>query len=39
MLLIKTPDETAEEKNRRADYILALEPPQLPSSDLSWKTP
>jgi outer membrane protein OmpA-like peptidoglycan-associated protein len=39
MLLVKTPDETAEEKNRRADYILALEPPQLPSSDLSWKTP
>jgi outer membrane protein OmpA-like peptidoglycan-associated protein len=39
MLLVKTPDETAEERNRRVDYILALEPPPLPSSELSWKTP
>lgn len=39
MLLVKTADETAEERNRRVDYILALEPPALPSSELSWKTP
>jgi outer membrane protein OmpA-like peptidoglycan-associated protein len=39
MPLVKTPDETPEEKNRRVDYILALEPPTLPSSELSWKTP
>ncbi len=36
MLLVKTPDETAEEKNRRVDYILALDPPPL-SGELSWK--
>jgi outer membrane protein OmpA-like peptidoglycan-associated protein len=39
MLLVKTADETAEPRNRRVDYILALEPPTLPSAELSWKTP
>lgn len=28
-LLVKTPDETAEAKNRRVDYVLAVEPPRL----------
>jgi outer membrane protein OmpA-like peptidoglycan-associated protein len=36
MLLVKTADETPEEKNRRVDYILALDPPPL-ANDLSWK--
>jgi len=39
MPLVKTADEVDEERNRRVDYILALEPPALPSSDLSWKAP
>lgn len=38
MLLVKTEDEVAEQKNRRVDYILSLEPPPLPG-ELSWKTP
>lgn len=37
--LVKTADEVDEPKNRRADYILALEPPRLASGELSWKTP
>ena len=36
--LVKTADEVDEPRNRRVDYILALEPPGLPA-DLSWKTP
>ena len=39
MLLVKTDDEVDEPRNRRVDYILALEPPTLPAADLSWKTP
>jgi outer membrane protein OmpA-like peptidoglycan-associated protein len=35
--LVKTPDETDESRNRRADYILALEPPPLPAGEFSWK--
>lgn len=37
--LVKTPDETAEPKNRRVDYILSLEPPRLPQGSVafSWK--
>jgi outer membrane protein OmpA-like peptidoglycan-associated protein len=36
--LVKTGDEVAEPRNRRVDYILALEPPKLPSGgDFSWK--
>jgi outer membrane protein OmpA-like peptidoglycan-associated protein len=37
-LLVKTADEVDEPKNRRVDYILALEPPAL-AGDKSWKTP
>jgi outer membrane protein OmpA-like peptidoglycan-associated protein len=37
VLLVKTPDETDEARNRRADYILALDPPPLPSGEFSWK--
>jgi outer membrane protein OmpA-like peptidoglycan-associated protein len=37
--LVKTPDETDEPRNRRVDYILALEPPALPSAEFSWKSP
>jgi len=39
MPLVKTPDETDEPKNRRVDYILALDPPPLPSGEFSWKSP
>jgi outer membrane protein OmpA-like peptidoglycan-associated protein len=37
--LVKTGDEVDEPRNRRVDYILALEPPALPSGDFSWKSP
>jgi outer membrane protein OmpA-like peptidoglycan-associated protein len=36
-LLVKTADEVDEPRNRRVDYILALEPPALPFGE--WKTP
>ena len=38
--LVKTADETDEPRNRRVDYILALEPPKLPTgtTTLSWKS-
>lgn len=37
--LVKTGDEVDEPKNRRVDYLLALEPPALPSSgNFSWKS-
>jgi outer membrane protein OmpA-like peptidoglycan-associated protein len=37
--LVKTPDETAEPKNRRIDYFLSFDPPALPSGSVSfsWK--
>ena len=37
--LVKTADEVDEPKNRRVDYILALEPPKLPAGPaaFSWK--
>ncbi|MFO0756624.1 MAG: OmpA family protein [Byssovorax sp.] len=35
--LVKTADEVDEPKNRRADYILALEPPRGKNGDLAWK--
>jgi outer membrane protein OmpA-like peptidoglycan-associated protein len=35
--LVKTADEVDEPKNRRVDYILSVEPPRLPRTDLSWK--
>jgi outer membrane protein OmpA-like peptidoglycan-associated protein len=38
-LLVKTPDEVDEARNRRVDYILALDAPALPGADLSWKSP
>jgi outer membrane protein OmpA-like peptidoglycan-associated protein len=34
--LVKTGDEVDEPRNRRADYILALDPPKLPAQS-SWK--
>ena len=37
-LLVKTADQVDEPRNRRVDYILALEPPRL-GGDLAWKTP
>jgi OmpA family len=37
--LVKTADQVDEPRNRRVDYILSLEPPALPSGELSWKTP
>jgi hypothetical protein len=36
-LLVKTADEVDEPRNRRVDYILALEPPALPFGE--WKSP
>lgn len=36
--LVKTADEVDEPKNRRADYILALEPPRLASGEIAWKS-
>jgi outer membrane protein OmpA-like peptidoglycan-associated protein len=38
-LLVKTGDQVDEPRNRRVDYILALEPPPLPSGEFSWKQP
>lgn len=35
--LVKTADEVDEPKNRRVDYILALEPPAAKSGAVSWK--
>ena len=37
--VVKTPDETDEARNRRVDYILALEPPALPAAEFGWKAP
>jgi outer membrane protein OmpA-like peptidoglycan-associated protein len=37
-LLVKTADQVDEPRNRRVDYILALEPPKL-GADLAWRTP
>jgi len=34
--LVKTGDEVAEVRNRRVDYILALEPPRLPSGPVQF---
>jgi outer membrane protein OmpA-like peptidoglycan-associated protein len=39
MLLVKTPDQVDEPRNRRVDYILALEPPRLGGADVAWKVP
>ena len=38
--LVKTPDETAEPRNRRIDYFLSFDPPGLPSGTVSfsWKS-
>jgi outer membrane protein OmpA-like peptidoglycan-associated protein len=37
--LVKTPDETAEPRNRRIDYFLSFDPPALPTGSVafSWK--
>lgn len=34
--IVKTGDEVAEARNRRVDYILALEPPRLPSGSVQF---
>ena len=39
MPIVKTADEVDEPRNRRADYILALEPPRLSSGEIAWKSP
>ncbi|NUQ78780.1 MAG: OmpA family protein [Polyangiaceae bacterium] len=38
-LLVKTADEVDEPRNRRVDYILAIEPPRLPAGagGFGWK--
>jgi outer membrane protein OmpA-like peptidoglycan-associated protein len=36
--LVKTADEVDEARNRRAQYILSLEPPRLPSGEIAWKS-
>ena len=38
-LRVQTPDETDEVRNRRADYILADDPPQLKASGFkpAWR--
>lgn len=35
-LLVKTADEVAEARNRRTEYVLALEPPRLPSGSVTF---
>jgi len=37
--LVKTADQVDEPRNRRAEYILAMNPPSLPPGDFSFKTP
>jgi outer membrane protein OmpA-like peptidoglycan-associated protein len=39
VLLVPTPDETDEPRNRRAEYVLAAEPPSLaiPGAGEGWK--
>jgi len=36
-LKVGTPDETAEAQNRRAEYILAVEPPRTIGRQAGWK--
>jgi len=38
-LLVKTADQVDEPRNRRVDYILALEPPRVGGADVAWKAP
>jgi outer membrane protein OmpA-like peptidoglycan-associated protein len=38
-LLVKTADQVDEPRNRRVDYILALEPPRIGGNEVAWKTP
>lgn len=35
--VVKTADEVDEPKNRRVDYILALEPPRREGGEVGWK--
>jgi outer membrane protein OmpA-like peptidoglycan-associated protein len=37
--LVKSGDEVDEPRNRRVDYIVALDPPSLPAGPFSWKAP
>jgi len=36
--VVKTADEVDEPRNRRVDYILALEPPRSQSGEVAWKS-
>ena len=38
-LLVKTADQIDEPRNRRVDYILALEPPRMGGANVAWKVP
>jgi outer membrane protein OmpA-like peptidoglycan-associated protein len=39
VLLVKTADNVDEPRNRRVDYILALDAPRVGGADVAWKTP
>lgn len=36
-LLVKTPDETDEARNRRAEYIVAVDPPSISGTSAKWR--
>lgn len=35
--LVETPDETDEARNRRAEYIVAVDPPQVAGKAVAWR--
>lgn len=37
LLLVETPDETDEAKNRRAEYIVAVQPPRMAGREVKWQ--
>ena len=37
LLLVQTPDETDEVRNRRAEYIVAVDPPAIRGQTSSWR--
>lgn len=37
LLLVETPDETDEGRNRRAEYIVAVSPPRLGGREVKWQ--
>jgi hypothetical protein len=36
---VKTADQVDEARNRRVEYILALDAPALPAGSFSWNAP